>query len=152
MPEVTRLIGGDHSGCGWGPGVSGDGAAESGQDGGAVFAHGRDVPADAAPCLGAAADAVEAGNLELCFDGSQISLRLVVGEADPEIAGEQQHLFVPGAQPGQKVSSLGLPGPVAAWVGRQTAQQSVFPVECTGAATPTGAAASVSRPHVHRQE
>lgn len=45
----------NHSGCGWGPGVSGNGIADSGQHRRTVFAHGGDVAADPQPRFGAGA-------------------------------------------------------------------------------------------------
>jgi len=44
--KTSLFFDSNHSGCGWGPGVSGDGIAESGEDGDTVFAHGGDVAAD----------------------------------------------------------------------------------------------------------
>ena len=68
-----------------------------------------------------------AGVFELGFGGPQVPLSQVIREREAQVAGEQQHLFIPGRQPAQQVSGLGLFDPGSAWIVRQPAEQGAFP-------------------------
>src|SRR5258708_23149302 len=96
MPEllcVTRL------GCGSGgsgdrrdPGISGEGIADGGEDGGAVLCGGGGVAADRVPVAGGLFRAEPAADLLLGFRGPQVTFGLVGGGRDGGVGQEPQHV------------------------------------------------------------
>ena len=74
------------------PGVSGEQAAQDGEDVVAVLAGGVDVAADVQPVLGGLFAGEAAGYLLLCLGGAHAALADVVRGPDPGVCGEPQHV------------------------------------------------------------
>jgi DNA polymerase III delta prime subunit len=102
MPELLCVT---SFGCGSGgsgdrrdPGISGEGVADGGEDGGAVLCGGGGVAADRIPVAGALFRAEPAADLLLGFRGAQVAFGLVGGGRDGGVGQEPQYVGFTAAQ------------------------------------------------------